>query len=104
MKKLILILIRFLSSFKLTGPLQLVLFITSKCNCDCTHCFYYKELNKIEDLSLKELNKVSETVGRLRTLCLTGGEPFLRKDIVEIVKVFFKNTKFQFLQIPVQGK
>lgn len=88
---------------KTIGPVQLVLFITSRCNCFCQHCFYWKDINQKEELTLEEYEKISLHIGKLRTLCLTGGEPFLRKDIAGIVSAFHNHTNPSYIQIPTNG-
>ncbi len=42
-------------------------------------------------------------MGKIYQLILTGGEPFLREEIVEIVKAYYKNNKIQSLNIPTNG-
>ena len=36
-------------------------------------------------------------------LSLTGGEPFLRDDLPDIVSIFYKNTKAKYITIPTNG-
>ena len=86
-------------------PIYLTFFVNSTCNLQCKHCFFWKELEKPREkaLSLGEINKVSQTLGQLLVLCLTGGEPFLRKDIPEIAKVFLKNNDTRILSITTNG-
>lgn len=96
-------LFKFYAAKKIYGPIQLVLFITSKCNCFCRHCFYWKELNQQDQLTIDEYKQIASNVGRIRTLCLTGGEPFLRSDIVEIVKIFSAFNRPKYVQIPTNG-
>jgi len=85
-------------------PLQLVYFITSKCNLKCEHCFYAERLNKeVKELSLDEVEKASKGMGRLLWLSLTGGEPFLRKDIAQTAEMFYRNNSFGILTIVTNG-
>lgn len=85
-------------------PEQITFFITNKCNLKCQHCFFWKELNKpTEELTLEEIEKISETMGRFAFLSLTGGEPFLRRDISEIATIFSKNNRVLRLSIPTNG-
>ena len=81
----------------------LIFFITSRCNCRCGTCFYWKELNKDTDLSIGEIRRFSEKLGRLNTLLLSGGEPFLREDIPEICGIFIKQNNLSTLAIPTNG-
>lgn len=85
-------------------PLQLIFFITGKCNLSCQHCFYADNLNKQNnELSIEEIEKISKNMGNLLWLALTGGEPFLRKDIVQIAETFYRNNKFNILTITTNG-
>lgn len=85
-------------------PLQLIFFITSKCNLRCKHCFYLENLNSAQkELSLKEIEKISRGMGELLWFSLTGGEPFLRKDIAQISEIFYRNNKFNLLTICTNG-
>jgi len=85
-------------------PLYLTYFVTHKCNLKCRHCFFWKEINKnTKELSLDEINKFSETMNNIVHLNLTGGEPFLRNDLSEIVNIFYKNNSLQNIAIPTNG-
>lgn len=86
-------------------PLYLIHFITGKCNAKCKHCFYWQSLNKQDEqtMSLEEIDKMTKTMGKLLFVNLTGGEPFLRKDIVDIAKIYYKNTKPINITIPTNG-
>lgn len=85
-------------------PVYLLLYVTGRCNLKCEHCFYWKELNKKKDeLSLEEIKKISRSMGPLLWLALTGGEPFLRKDLAEIVRVFVENNRVRHVSIPTNG-
>lgn len=82
----------------------MIFFITARCNLNCKHCFYLENLNKKNnELSLEEIDKLTRTMGKLLWISLTGGEPFLRKDIADIVKIFYRNTKFHVLSISSNG-
>ncbi|MFH1409426.1 MAG: radical SAM protein [Nanoarchaeota archaeon] len=91
-------------SKKMSAPNSLVFFITNKCNAKCAHCFYWKDLNNPKKpLTLEEIEKISRNLDDLVLLVLTGGEPFLRMDIVDIVKIFHKNNHVKNLVIPTNG-
>ena len=59
-----------------------------------SHCFYKSELNKKEEeLSLQQIKTIAKTLKHpLKTLMITGGEPFLRNDVPEICGAFLKIT------------
>jgi len=86
-------------------PAQLIFFVTNRCNSRCRHCFYWQNLNKRleEELTLLEIEKISRSMGNLLWLFLSGGEPFLRDDLVEICRVFYKNNHPKSIIIPTNG-
>ncbi len=66
-------------------PVNLIFFVTSRCNLLCTHCFYWEELNKRKnELELDEIERVSRSLPNLLSVSLTGGEPYLRPDLPDI--------------------
>ena len=81
----------------------LILFVTSKCNCRCEHCFYWKQLNQEKDISISSIEMISKTSGPFRTLMLSGGEPFLRNDLVEIAECFTANAQIDTFAVPTNG-
>lgn len=86
------------------SPLQFIFFITSKCNLKCRHCFYAENINKSKnELSIKEIEKISHGMDNLLWFSLTGGEPFLREDIAQIAEIFYFNNKFKILTISTNG-
>ncbi len=85
------------------SPIQLIHFVTSKCNAKCEHCFYWKNLNKNNDLSLDQINEITKHQPSLLFLLISGGEPFLRKDLVNIISAYYKNTGVIEIFIPTNG-
>lgn len=88
-------------------PIHLTLFLTRRCNAKCPFCFYLsdKEASRAiaSELSLEEIEKISSSMGNLLWLALSGGEIFLRKDLVEIVKVFYQQNKPAIILLPTNG-
>ncbi len=67
-------------------PLQCSLYVTDRCNLDCSYCTEYDNSQPhppLEDLK-KWLRKIRE-LGTMR-IALVGGEPLLHPDIVELVR------------------
>jgi len=91
-------------NFSSAPPNQLILFVTSHCNFKCETCFYWENLNDTDnDLTLEEIKKISTHFNGLRLLLLSGGEPFLRKDLFEVIKVFYENNHVRKLHLPTNG-
>jgi MoaA/NifB/PqqE/SkfB family radical SAM enzyme len=88
---------------------MLNILVTSFCDMRCTHCFFTEELDdaprKKLQMTTREIEKISETLsGSLGVLVLAGGEPFIRKDLPEIARAFFKNNKLESLYITSNGQ
>jgi MoaA/NifB/PqqE/SkfB family radical SAM enzyme len=85
------------------SPPFLVLFINSICNMKCEHCFYWTSLNQRDDLTVEELVALSESLGPLENLNLSGGEPFLRKEFSEICRQFIRHNGVKQIYCPTNG-
>ena len=67
-------------------PKSIIIFITNKCDLDCRHCFVRK--SSVE-LNVKYIKKIINEV-RPELVYLTGGEPFLHSQFLEICKLLKK--------------
>lgn len=85
------------------SPSFLILFINSICNMKCEHCFYWKELNQKNDLSFEELVALSNDLGRIETLYLSGGEPFIRKEFAQVCQQFISHNGVEEIYVPTNG-
>ncbi len=88
---------------ELPSPPFLVLFINSICNMKCDHCFYWRSLNQKDDLTYEELVQLSESLGKIENLNLSGGEPFIRKDFAEICRQFIRRNGVRQIYVPTNG-
>lgn len=79
------------------------LFITGQCNSKCRTCFYHEKLNQNNDLTFDQIRRISETSPRFDKLWLSGGEPFMRKELVEIIKMFYDNNGVRVINLPTNG-
>lgn len=85
------------------SPPFLILFINSLCNQTCEHCFYWRHLNQPDDLTVDEIRALSDSLGRIDTLNLSGGEPFLRKEFAEICGCFIRQNGVKQIYVPTNG-
>lgn len=85
------------------SPPFLVLFINSICNMKCEHCFYWRSLNGKDDLTKAEIVELSESLGRIENLNLSGGEPFLREEFAEICRQFVRRNGVRQIYVPTNG-
>ena len=105
--------IRFLShstvyaqSLLSNGPNYLIFFVTGRCNLRCPHCFYLNEIensDRKKELTLDEITKIAKQSPLLYHITFTGGETFLRKDLDEIVKVFYRYSGTRSVTLTTNG-
>jgi MoaA/NifB/PqqE/SkfB family radical SAM enzyme len=84
-------------------PPFLIVFINSICNLTCEHCFYWESLNKKDDLTFEEFDKLTAELGQVENLYLSGGEPFLRPEFAEIVELFLARNGVKQVYVPTNG-
>ena len=83
-------------------PISLVHFVTNRCNARCSFCFIDFEDPKTfsHELTLNEIDNLTKNLGgSLLNVNLTGGEPFARKDLIEIAKKYLINTTIQSIYV-----
>lgn len=87
-------------------PISLVHFLTNRCNARCSFCFIdFDDENTFKgELSLEEIEKLTKKLGNsLLNVNFTGGEPFARKEIIDIAKKYIDNTTIQSIYITTNG-
>lgn len=77
---------------RLDKPYKLNFAITFWCQSRCTHCNIW-EIKPKGELTLDEIKEFAKKNSYFKWVELTGGEPFLRSDIVEIARAFKENSK-----------
>ncbi|MDQ3173169.1 MAG: 4Fe-4S cluster-binding domain-containing protein, partial [Acidobacteriota bacterium] len=80
-----------------------ILFVTSRCNAFCKTCFYHEELNNPGDMTFAQIERVSRTMPPITDLWLSGGEPTLRRDVLEIIDTFVANNGVIRVIIPTNA-
>jgi len=89
---------------KYLGRKNLLVYVTSKCNQRCSHCFYLSKINVMEDsLSIENVRRILPRLPRIRDLCFTGGEPFLRNDLKEMASLFVDYLDAKRLEVDTNG-
>lgn len=81
----------------------LIVFVTSRCNLKCAFCCYKDSLNSGADMPLENFAKMAMSVPRLKSLLISGGEPFLRKDLGEILSLFIEHCGVRFISVSTNG-
>ena len=91
--------------FKYGKPVQLITYITGRCNLRCGHCFYKETLDKKEagEIQLGKLDRVFRDAGPLLWFSLAGGEPYLRGDLPELVSSVQRRCRPKVLTMPTNG-
>ncbi len=86
-------------------PINLIHFITARCNLRCHHCFYKDTLDKKDpgEQSLEQLDKTTKEAGPLLWYALAGGEPFVRGDIADIYNIISTNCNPLMFSVPTNG-
>jgi len=83
------------------APVYITWLVTYKCNCRCLHCSnrYDSDWANNEDIAKElkkdEILKVAHQIGRSKIwgVSLSGGEPLVRDDIFEVIKILRKYNK-----------
>ena len=80
-------------------------YITNRCNAKCEHCFYWDELNKqVDEMTLNDYEVLATNFKNdVNQVIITGGEPFLRKEIDQISKFFLNNKNIHSLNFITNG-
>jgi MoaA/NifB/PqqE/SkfB family radical SAM enzyme len=71
----------------------------------CKHCFYRDYINQeIDELNCEEIEKIFSSFSKkLDNICITGGEPFLRSDLIEICEMLSNKKIAKSITIPTSG-
>jgi MoaA/NifB/PqqE/SkfB family radical SAM enzyme len=81
---------------KLDRPYKLNFSVTYLCQSRCTHCSIW-QIRPKDELNIGEIKEFAAKNPYFSWIELSGGEPFLRQDIVEIAKAFVDNCNGLFL-------
>jgi MoaA/NifB/PqqE/SkfB family radical SAM enzyme len=86
-----------LSKTFLLEPLILSYFVTFRCNLKCRYCSYSKNdySSKYKEVNTEGAKRILETCRKgVPALAISGGEPLVREDIIEIAK-FAKKLNYK---------
>jgi MoaA/NifB/PqqE/SkfB family radical SAM enzyme len=87
-------------------PSFLTFSVNNYCNQHCRTCNIWKN-NPVEEkkkeLKLNEIERIFSQFPKIFWLTITGGEPFLHEDLVEIVKIACEKSKVNVLTITTNG-
>lgn len=76
-----------------SNPLYVQFYLTARCNLTCQQCNIIYANSDLRECTLLEIEKIAENLAKIGVaiVLLTGGEPFLRKDLPEIIAAFVNN-------------
>ncbi|MBN2018382.1 MAG: radical SAM protein [Candidatus Cloacimonetes bacterium] len=87
---------------KILLPVNYTVSVTYRCNSRCKTCNIYKI--KSDELSVDEYDKIFRSIGKAAYwITISGGEPFLRRDLEEIINVMYKRSRPSIINIPTNG-
>lgn len=89
----------------------LILFVTDRCNARCRMCFSHDGMadkrvrDSYDPLSLKEIEKLlsQQELNHLMQFTLSGGEPFLREDLEDIINLYGRLHPQSRITIPTNA-
>ena len=84
-------------------PIYVVLFVTDICTAKCEHCLWGVTPLEGNDLTFDELSRVADNMAPFLFLLISGGEPFLRVDLPDIIEMFHKKCGVLNTGIPTNG-
>lgn len=75
------------------APPSVVVWVTARCNKDCSFCHYHGELNRPDcdelELSYDQFARIvtHPLVSKAMRVCLYGGEPLLNRDLFKMIRL-----------------
>jgi MoaA/NifB/PqqE/SkfB family radical SAM enzyme len=85
---------RFTTGIVMRKPFSVLLQVTNRCNMQCSFCdFWPNAAPKKDELTLDDYRRVAKELAETGcyAVSIEGGEPFVRPDLVEIVRAFGKH-------------
>ena len=91
-----------------TNPVTLTYSVTAACQSKCKTCnigleYQHDPNRKEKDLKLEEIEKIFRTLGHIYFFNVSGGEPFLRRDLPEIIELACRYLKPRIIHIPTNA-
>lgn len=89
------------------APKYFIFFVTSRCNASCDFCHFKYQIEdpvrKSQELTVEEIEQIAQAYGKISKLSFSGGEPFIRQDLPEIIDIFIRHCDPQIIDIPTNG-
>ncbi len=75
-------------------PIHFDLKVTRSCNASCSFCYADPVFKKTNELGTKEWKKFINKFSKKKIFFITGGEPFIRKDVLDIIRCIKEQGSF----------
>ncbi len=90
------------------NPITLTYSVTAACQSKCKTCniglkWQDDPERSKDDLTLEEIEKIFKSIGSIYFFNISGGEPFMRKDLPEIIKLACRYLKPRIIHIPTNA-
>jgi MoaA/NifB/PqqE/SkfB family radical SAM enzyme len=91
-----------------TTPITFTFSVTAACQSLCKTCnigalYLANPKSRKDDLSLDEIEKIFKSIGHIHFFNISGGEPFLRKDLPQIVGLACRYLTPRMVHTPTNG-
>lgn len=83
-------------------PNMCTFIVTWRCNLRCFMCDVWKKTDH-DDMGVDEIRHVFKQIPHLDSLRITGGEPFLRRDLTEITRAIIEETNPSVIHVTTAG-
>lgn len=72
------------------APVYVQFYVTARCNLTCNQCNIIYANSDVRECTLDEIQRIADNFSAMKVamVLLTGGEPFVRKDLPEIIEAF----------------
>jgi len=89
-------------------PINLTFSVTNQCQSRCRTCHIWEiysnhKLPEYEELSLSEIESIFKSMGKIFFFNISGGCPFLREDLPDIISLACKYLKPSIIHIPTNA-
>lgn len=86
-------------------PVQIIQYVTARCNLRCNHCFYKETLNAKDpgEMEIDEIIRPAKKMAPMLWYSITGGEVFIRNDFKKLVLEIQKHIRPKFFSLPTNG-
>ena len=84
------------------APVYVQFYITARCNLTCQQCNIIYANSDVRECTLEEIKRMADNFAQMGVamVLLTGGEPFTRQDLPEIIREFESHS---FLELGQAG-